>query len=975
MKTILLSIFCALISFSAFAQEKKDSLVLIIWPCDAFTMKTLMDSTNVELLALDSTFIAKAEPAWNHHIPTSSHFRMPVGVRSGEFLLRVTNPNYQTRIKKISFKAKKKDWSYNLGSITMRRMPKSRKLGEAVVTATKIKFYTKNDTLIFNADAFNLTEGSMLDALVEQLPGAELKRDGRIYMNGKLVESLLLNGKDFFKGDNEILLDNLPAYTVKHVKFYDKKSELSEELKMDLNDSRFVMDVELKREYSIGWLTNAEAGGGTHDRWLGRMFALRFTPQSRLTFFANANNTNENRKPGRNGDWSPYSMGNGTSTTESGGFDYYIDAKRDGWKVGGSINASHSDNDSETLQNGERYQTLNTVFKRNHNVWESKSTSVSTSHDLDFYIGSDNDYSRLRVYPSFNYSYSKNMGDALSAEFSANPIGEGNWENIFDGPNAGKDLMGILINKVRTRQKGNSENFNGGINTRLYFDMPITNKRMTLTAGFKGGRSKSNSFDLYNLSYAKEGKDDNRHRYFHSPSDNLSANAGLSWGYFLFHKGFHSISLFPSLDYGYSHSKKENSQYRLDRLEEMADADFGTLPSTQEALLSTLDRANSYITITDDHQVSASLQFGYSYDVREDKDGDEVRTALWRLTIVPGVTMSSETFNFDGLTMSRPERTSWLPTMNIHLQRNTPGMLLQYDIDFSYSQQLPSLFNLMGMRFDSDPLNISEGNAGLRKTEVFKASLGCMPERWGQKEQRRLSWDLTATFYRNSVATAQFYDEKTGVRTYRPQNINGNYNIDFEGNFTTPLDPRNRRFTLDVDLYNYFYRSVDLQSTNSPTPVRSIVYRNYFTIPVRISYSYKKLTIGVNGQLAWNTARSKRENFQNINGYHINAGMYGNVRLPWDFQLATDLTFFARRGYANAMMNKDNIVWNAQLSKSILKGSLTFALVGYDILNDISNLSYSVNTQGYTETWRNAIPSYGMLRIMYKFNKHPKKTY
>ena len=54
-------------------------------------------------------------------------------------------------------------------------------------------------------------------------------------------------------------------------------------------------------------------------------------------------------------------------------------------------------------------------------------------------------------------------------------------------------------------------------------------------------------------------------------------------------------------------------------------------------------------------------------------------------------------------------------------------------------------------------------------------------------------------------------------------------------------------------------------------------------------------------------------------------------------------------------------------------GKLTLALVGYDILGDLSNLSYSVNMQGVTETWRNVIPRYGMLRVIYKFNKQPKK--
>ena len=81
-----------------------------------------------------------------------------------------------------------------------------------------MKFYHKGDTVVYNADAFVLAEGSMLDALVRQMPGVEIKKDGRIYHNGQFVENLLLNGKDFFRGNQEVMLENLPSYTVKQVK-------------------------------------------------------------------------------------------------------------------------------------------------------------------------------------------------------------------------------------------------------------------------------------------------------------------------------------------------------------------------------------------------------------------------------------------------------------------------------------------------------------------------------------------------------------------------------------------------------------------------------------------------------------------------------------------------------------------------------------------------------------------------------------
>ena len=90
------------------------------------------------------------------------------------------------------------------------------------VKATKVKIYTRGDTVVYNADAFQLAEGSMLDALIRQLPGVELKDDGRILVNGRYVENLLLNGEDFFYGLPSVLLDFLPAYAVYDVKVYDK---------------------------------------------------------------------------------------------------------------------------------------------------------------------------------------------------------------------------------------------------------------------------------------------------------------------------------------------------------------------------------------------------------------------------------------------------------------------------------------------------------------------------------------------------------------------------------------------------------------------------------------------------------------------------------------------------------------------------------------------------------------------------------
>lgn len=954
---------------TAWAKDGKDSLYIIGWPCDAFTMNPVIDKTRVELLTPDSTVIATAVPAANVENSYDAYFAFKVGVRSGNFIVRLTHPDYQTLTKAFTLKVAKREPNFSLGNLKMRRLPKTRQLGEAVVRATKIKFYTKGDTLIYNADAFNLAEGSMLDALVEQLPGAELKRDGRIFVNGKQVESLLLNGKDFFKGNNTVLLDNLPAYTVQHIKVYDKQSEFGEFINRKagrkVDDGSYVMDVVLKREYQIGWLSNMEVGGGTSDRWLARLFALRFTPQSRVSVYANANNTHENRKPGSSGEWSPSDIGNGISTTESGGIDYRVDDKRRRWRVEGNVNASHSDTDVDTRQSQEHFQTAGNTFTRSRQSGDYRSTNVTTSHHFQFNLGPEENMHALELHfrPNFSFSDSRNLNDWLSAEFSANPFELENWESLFQGTEADKALTSILVNKVRSRQSSNATDMKGGMNMEAQFDIPSTSNIGFFNAGVSGGRYKAHSFDLYQMDNSQAS--DFRHRYRNQPADHLQANASL--GIITPFDAQWKWVATTTLSYRYAHDSKENSLYRLDWLEDMADTGLETLPSTREALLEALDAANSYLTENDRHQTTLTFDGRYDNDIRR----NNTRYARFRFTWKLGLTWHTELWDYTGQALRHNRRTAWMPQAGLQILRNTPGMKHELELQTAYKQQLPSMFSLMGLRFDSDPLNIQEGNTGLRRTDVFSAVFFYRSRGWLSKHGRNLSATVRMNAYRNAVATAQTYDAATGVRNFRPQNVNGNWDMQASGTFYTPLG--HKGFSMNLSLQNNFYHSVDLTGTDALTPVRSTVCTNYLSLPVRVDYSRQKMRVGLKGQVAWNHAGSTRPDFQNINAADFNVGINGHVTLPWDVQLATDFTYFARRGYANEAMNTDDLVWNAQLSKSILKGRLTFALVGYDILGQLSNITYSVNSQGSVETWRNVIPRYGMVRVIFRFNKQPKK--
>lgn len=153
----------------------------------------------------------------------TSEYTLSLPRKEGDYLICVEKKGYDRVLMPLSLhKFYKREYSREIPDIYMYKK-QSVDLGEVVVKATKVKFYLRGDTVVFNADAFQLADGSMLDALIRQLPGVELRDNGKIFVNGKFVENLLLNGKNFFKGNHQVLLNNLPNYMVSNVSVYEKK--------------------------------------------------------------------------------------------------------------------------------------------------------------------------------------------------------------------------------------------------------------------------------------------------------------------------------------------------------------------------------------------------------------------------------------------------------------------------------------------------------------------------------------------------------------------------------------------------------------------------------------------------------------------------------------------------------------------------------------------------------------------------------
>ncbi len=941
----------------------------IIWGelLDNFTRETLMGA-KVTLLTADSIAIDSMKTDKGNCVDNvygAWYFEVPKEMKNS--IVKFEHAGYETcyiSIPAHTFRGR--HYMKRFDAYT-RRIPRSRmdrELKEATVTATKVKFYMKKDTIVFNADAFQLAEGSMLDALIRQLPGAELKDDGRILVNGRQVESLLLNGEDFFKGNNRILLDNLPSYMVKNVQVYEKQGDIGKMAGKKVGDEQYVMDVKLKKEYSIGWIANAETGYSTEKHYLGRLFALRFTPQSRVTLMGNINNVNDNRRPGQDSEWTPNNMPSGTLTTRMLAADYWVKDKYRRFKLSGNADVNHYDAGQLTRTASESFLPAGNTFGRSENLTKSHNVSISTSHNFIFMPCREY---RLMLSPYFNYSRQNNNSSYAGATFTANPDAYTTAALIdsIRNPQAGDLLRRLAVNRTLTESLNNSRRYQGGLSfsnvIRLGVDM------VEVSGSADGTDNRRRVFDHYLLDYPATPSlsSDFRNRWTNGRPDrtfNYNVRAVYSWwlGY--------QLLVQPGYAFGQRHVHKDNAIYRLERL---AGWGYGTahplgmLPSEQEHLVSAKDGQNSYerletetwheagVYIKDDHWDKSNGNY-FHFDVR----------LPFRMT---RNRLDYKRADYDGVTT----RSTVLFQPSGRVEYTWHGGKRRASFNYNLRQYAPDMLDRIDIENNEDPLNIYHGNSALKNTSVHTFRFDHSNN--STRKQRTFGVYAAYTITQDAKAMGYVYDRSTGVRTYRPENVNGNYNIYGGVNYSMPLDTR-KRLTLGTYTFAQLYHGVDLISTEAGVqPSRSSVNTYWGTETIRLDYRLGKFTFGAKAYCSWNRATSKREDFTPFTVWDFNYGPTVQAELPWNVQLVSDLTLYSRRGYDDPAANTDDVVWNARLSKRLQGCGLTFSVDAFDILGQLSNLTQTVNSQGRFETFRDVTPSYVMLHVIYRLNIQPKQ--
>lgn len=885
-------------------------------------------------------------------------FSFKVPRRPGVYNIEITMPEYSDTYYTLTIdQIGRREYVRNIPDIYMQTAP--RHLGEVSVVASKVKFYNKGDTIVFNADAFELAEGSMLDALIKQLPGVELKEGGQIYVNGEFVENLLLNGKDFFKGKNELMLDNLGAYTVKNIEVYKRSPDL-QQWAGDKSKQELVMDVKLKREYNAGWIMNFEAGVGTSERYMGRAFINRFTSNSRLSFIGNVNNLNDNRKPGESSTWTPETNTAGTMVTQMGAMDYYVQETEEKWKVTGDATLRHTSQtdyrETSRLNLLGSHRTYNYDYLNN----KTKSLAVSTSHNLTLkpsdaiflFVMANGTYNRNRsdmsdIGATFNDEQSTMTGEILETLYSGNS-------------SALKDV----VNRTKIKTRNSGHNADARINAQGGWAVPNTSDYIYYGANFSYSSNKNEVWRDYLVNY---GTDPNpalrQNRYFdNSPNRYTSLQGNLGYQFAI------NEDSRISLSYTFKHSdrRQDSYAYALDRLEEQGI--FGSLP---EGYLTTMDASQSYRshTIENQHIVGLSLSSW---------------AGKWSVYLNPSVEFTNRKFSYFRNNIDhRIDRSNVVLTMpqfqgtvTLNLDPYTLNGRKTYrhrlTLMPSIVTKLPDLVKMIDITDDNDPMNIWTGNNGLKPSYNYKGFLKWFLNAPIGSYTLMNMVEFVYSYTHNELVNGYRYNSDTGVRIHRTYNVpSGNTSTNFHVSPSLQFGSKGQ-FTATYFGGLDYIRSADMIGYDAD-PVKSQVHTYWNVQQLKFSWQLGKQSLGLRGEINSRRTSSDLEGFKTITGTQSYISANGNFKLPKGFGISTDFTVYIRRGYGSPELDTTQPVMNMRLSYSPQKTKWVFMLDGFDLFHQLSNVQYSINSQGRTVVCNNVLPRYIMLHVQYKLNIQPKK--
>ena len=864
----------------------------------------------------------------------------------GSYTLQVTYVGFKTYQKKITLKDGK---DYNAGTIKIE--PDAIMLKGATVTARAQKVTLKADTFVYNANAFRTPEGSVAEELVRRLPGAEVSDDGSIKINGKQVKKILVDGKEFMTGDTKTAMKNLPTNIIDRIKAYDQQSDLARVSGIEDGEEETVLDFGIKAGMNKGIMANADLAAGTKHRYAGRIFGGVMKDDMKVFLMTNANNTNDMGFPGGGGGGRFGGGRQGLTANKMAGLNLNYE-KTDKLKVDGSVRWNHSDGDTWSKSSTENiYSEKLSSFGNSIKQDFSRSNQWNAQMRLEWQPDS---MTNIMFRPNARYNSSDGENSSESATFNEN---QNPYDYVTDPLSELNKLIGNGIVKNYNVQDGISYSDSKNVGGMLQFNRRLNNSGRNITVQLNGNWSEGTSKSMSNnYVYLFTNPDTTvTNRYSLTPQDNWSYSARITYSEPIMRQ----VYLQFSYRYNYSYTKSDRKTFSL------TDVDYTDIIPMYRNWDAYLGRLSNPLDSYEDTKLSRMSEYkNYNH------------TAEVMLRIV------RKAYNFNVGFQVLPQKSHFIqdyqgvhadttrtvtnitPTLDFRWKKSATGQLR-----FTYRgrTQQPSMTDLLDIVDDSNPLRITRGNPGLKPS--FTQNFQLFYNDYFQKHQRAVMTFVNFSTTSNSVANKSTYNSETGGTITRPENVNGNWNGNLGFMFNTAVDSA-AYFNVNTFTNLSYNHNVGYVSINNISDSQESV-TNSLGINERLAASYRNewLEIELNGSLNYTRSRSELQPNNDLDTWQYSYGGMVGVTCPWGTSLTTNLNMQSRRGYADNSMNTNELIWNAQLSQSFLRGNaLTVSLQLYDILHQQSTFSRTITAMSRNDVEYNAITSYGMLHVIYRLN-------
>ncbi|MFD2917174.1 outer membrane beta-barrel protein [Psychroserpens luteus] len=797
---------------------------------------------------------------------------------------------------------------------------------DEVIIKSRSPITIKKDTLEFNVKSFKTKKDANVEDLLKQLPGVEVDEAGKITVNGKDVSKILVNGKPFFGDDPTITTRNLTKEIIEKVQITDTKSKSEAFAGEEGDKENKTINLTIKEENNKGVFGRVSGGAGTDERYELAGMINFFDNDRRVSVLAGGNNTNSpgfsfgeiqkmfgggySMSMNSNGtftiDGRSFGNGEGITTSQNVGANY-ADVLSDKVEINADYFYSGSNSDNETITERENILPDSRFFSDSR----SKSVSDGQNHsaNLGFDIEIDSTF-LININPSFKWSKSnrsfsedestRNEDQELTNQSTATSFSENNAKNF------GNELE-------ITKRFGNRGAF---------FKFEIDSEYNT---------NESDDFLTSETNFLNSEEDDIiRDQFTNSENKNRSFSASATYRLPLIAK-----ELFLDFEYRFQDDKRTNVRSTFDR-------DGVT---------------NQY----DDFNLDLSTDFEYL---------NQENTPTLKLTYRKEKWSTSFTTRYVFRTLEnkdflRPE---------LDIKRNFQALELRSYFNYRFSEKSsmytgyslnnrpPGLTQLQPFQNVTNPLNTITGNPNLEPTNSHRLYMGYNAFDF-QKKTGVYSY-ASVNFNNNAVVSRTTVDPETLKRTTTYANVNGNYNIYGNINYSKTVKADSiRSIKFDVGMSVGLNQNVNF---NNEVQYKSNVTSLTPSLGLRFTWN-KVLELRPRYRLTFSKNTYDIDTFEDVNFARHDLDLNFTTYLPKDFEWTNNIDFSYNPNVA-AGFQKSAWFWNSTLAYSFLKDKAVMTLKVYDLLNQNTNARRRATNNYIEDRQSTVLEQYFMLSFSWKFN-------